>query len=204
MYWLYYVYSIFNVPITTVSLINIYNDSNYEVTAQLPIMELNMSLFDIQNTVLYFIVWNTILLLPYLVMTIKITHSYDTYCVLFLICIINVILYKQYIPILVHMSIDYYKIHQIEHNSVHINVEYKIIEIIYSLLTHIVIVYTVLISIFKPLARKYATIIYIILTPWNQPIYIFIAGLILLLILWEISNIVIIIYLNYLKKIAGH
>lgn len=211
IYWIYYISSIFHYYQENIALINYYSDiSNYSIYNNNPGIEINLSIFEFQGTIVSLIIWSSLIILPWLTLIIiiiakhfyhiKINYSIVTSGILVITILINYV----YIPELIYCTYDYYKIYQIQHESLHFNIEYNIIEIIkYSVNTIVCMGIALVISNYTNL-RLVMISLYIITIPWNQPILILIATINCYLLCQEILNFTKVVKLNYLKEIALH
>lgn len=211
IYLIYYISSMFHFYQNDISIISYYSDINiHNIYNNNPSIEINLSLFELQNTILIIIIWASIILAPwYSIIAIFFSKNFyhiKLYQIIIIVVLLIVItlIHTVYIPSLLKYTYEYYKIYQIQHESLHFNIEYNILEIIKYVITTIGGIGIVLIIRNYINSRLLVICLYAITIPWNQPVLILISTIFLYTLIQEIITIVRIVQINYLKEIALH
>ncbi len=206
IYWLYYIISIFNFHNNKISCTDYYNDNlSTSLYHNIPSIDINISLFDIQSNILYIIIWSIIMIAPYFIFSFNKYKSilyYNINIILGLYTII-IMIHMLYIPNIIMYNYEYYQIYQTRHESLNINIEYNLIQLIRQIV-YLIVAYSVIVIITTTnIKRSIIICLYILMMPWDQPTMVIIISIIGVITTIEIINIIYIATINYLAKIAG-
>lgn len=208
MYWIFFFTSIFQYYKSNVDVISLYTDTDHIIYTNMPVMEINISLFEIQSSIIIIIIWSAILIAPSILFCyglvvrhiyhIKIYILYSMLAMLLLTTLVHLF----YVPIIMNLSYESYKIFQIFHESMHINIEFQIIEIFEYILYSISIMLAVVAISIISNHRTYTVALYFLFIKF--PIIPMIIGLCCCFIFYELSTFFVFIKQNYFRSIAGH
>lgn len=206
IYWTYYIISMFYFYKNNIDCIDYYNENNSTFFYHnIPSVDINISLFDLQNTIWYIIIWSTLIVVPYLMLNLSSYKSNVYYYINIVLGLYSIIMLIHiiYIPNIIWYYYEYYQIYQTQHESLSVNIEYNLVNLISNII-YLIISYTAIVILSTTSINRYVVIYsYIIIMPWNQPTMVIIVSLIGAIITIEIISLVYFGTLNYLAKIAG-